>query len=57
MKTKVSAIFLGKKLFKVYASECLKQGKTEKEIIKGWTLEKLNKMSEEFCKKYNFELK
>ena len=54
--TKVSAVYLGKQLFKMYAKECIKKGKTQEQIINGWTIEKLNDMSKEFCSKYNFQI-
>ena len=54
--TKVSALFLGKQLFKSYAKKELLKGRTEAEIKESFTLDVLNEMSVEFCEKYNFEI-
>ena len=54
--TKISAKYLGKKIFTIYAKEELAKGKTEQEIKDGFTLELLNKMSNDFCDKYNFKI-
>ena len=54
--TKVSALYLGKQLFKSYAKKELLKGRTESDIKESFTLDVLNKMSVEFCEKYNFEI-
>ncbi len=54
--TKISANYLGKKLFKTFVSESIKEGKTIQQIKKDWTVDILNKMSKEFCTKYNFKI-
>lgn len=55
--TEISAKYLAKKLFTSYAKECIKLGKNEKEIKEGFTIEKLNEMTKDFCEKYNFKIK
>ena len=52
----ISAKYLAKKLFTSYAKEELSKGKTEQEIKDGFTLELLNKMSNDFCNKNGFKL-
>jgi len=54
--TKISANYLGKKLFKTFVSESIKEGKTIQQIKKDWNVDILNKMSKEFCTKYNFKI-
>lgn len=54
--TKISANYLGKKLFKTFVSKSIKEGKTIQQIKKDWNVDILNKMSKEFCTKYNFKI-
>ena len=54
--TKISANYLGKKLFKTFVSESIKEGKNIEQINADWTVDILNKMSKEFCTKYNFKI-
>lgn len=53
--TRICKKYLGIKLFKQYARPLIKAGKTEKEIRDGFTLDLLNKLTSDFCKKYNIE--
>ena len=45
---------LGRKLTESFIRECLKNGMSEPDIKKAFTVDKLNEMTDDFCSKYNF---